>query len=229
VILPGIVAGHLEEVFLNGSSHVVFGVAGAVAIDSVFHLSGPAILGGSTAITGALIAQKAIFYGFAAMGALAPDIDNAHSTVGKHAPIVQHLAGHRRFFHSIIGLIVVGAVIYGAQIGIGLALERTGADKATQHLGDVLTGFAPGFNVAQGLGVAFVGFLVGYFLHLVADSLTIGGVPWLWPSHARFGFPPNHKWRFKSGTWVEKVVVVVVSLVVIGWCVYRWRQGYPVI
>ena len=92
-----------------------------------------------------------------------------------------------------------------------------------------LPDFAPGFNVAQGLGVAFVGFLVGYFLHLVADSLTIGGVPWLWPSHARFGFPPNHKWRFKSGTWVEKVVVVVVSLVVIGWCVYRWRQGYPVI
>jgi len=25
------------------------------------------------------------------------------------------------------------------------------------------------------------------------------------------------------------VVVVIVSLAVIGWCVYRWRQGYPVI
>jgi len=25
------------------------------------------------------------------------------------------------------------------------------------------------------------------------------------------------------------VVVVVMSLVVIGWCVWRWRQGYPVI
>ncbi|MGE5334644.1 MAG: metal-dependent hydrolase, partial [Nitrososphaerota archaeon] len=132
------------------------------------------------------------------------------------------------FFHSIIGLVVVAAIIYGAQYGIGLALEKSGADKATQHLGEVLTG-ASGFNVAQGLGVAFVGLLVGYFLHLVADSLTIGGVPWLWPSHARFGFPPNHKWRFKSGTWVEKVVVVIVSLAVIGWCVYRWRQGYPVI
>ena len=218
---------------MNGSSHVVFGVAGAVAIDSVFHPSGPAIFGGSTALTGALVAQKAIFYGFAALGALTPDIDNARSTLGQRlGPVskgIQHIAGHRRFFHSIIGLVVVAAVIWGAQRGIGLLLEQTGADSATRHLGDALTGVVPGFNVAQGLGVAFVGFLVGYFLHLVADSLTTGGVPWLWPSHTRFGFPPNYKWRFKSGTWVEKVIVVVMSLAVIVWCVYRWRQGYPVI
>ncbi|HEX6541274.1 MAG TPA: metal-dependent hydrolase [Ktedonobacterales bacterium] len=217
---------------MNGSSHVVFGVAGAVAMDSFLHLSGPAIFGGSTAVTGALVAQKAIFYGFAALGALAPDIDNARSTIGKRAGIlskgIQHFAGHRRLFHSIVGLVLVGAIIWGAQYGIGLALERSGADRATRHLGEVLTG-ASGFNIAQGLGIAFVAFLVGYFLHLVADSLTIGGVPWLWPSHERFGFPPNHKWRFKSGTWVEKVVVVVVSLLVIGWCVFRWRQGYPVV
>ena len=149
---------------MNGSSHVVFGVAGAVAIDSVFHLSGSAIFGGSTAVTGALVAQKAIFYGFAALGALTPDIDNARSTLGQRlGPVskgIQHFAGHRRFFHSIIGLVVVAAIIYGAQRGIGLALERTGADSATRHLGDALTGVVPGFNVAQGLGVAFVGFLV---------------------------------------------------------------------
>ena len=218
---------------MNGSSHVVFGVAGAVAVDSFLHLSGPAIFGGSTAVTGAMIAQKAIFYGFTALGALTPDIDNARSTLGKHlGPVskgIQHFAGHRRLFHSIVGLVMVGAIIWGAQYGIGLALERTGADSATRRLGEALTGLAPGFNVAQGLGVAFVGLLVGYLLHLVADSLTTGGVPWLWPSHTRFGFPPNYKWRFKSGTWVEKVVVVIVSLAVIGWCVYRWRQGYPVI
>jgi inner membrane protein len=218
---------------VNGSSHVVFGVAGAVAVDSFLHLSGPAIFGGSTAVTGALIAQKAIFYGFTALGALTPDIDNARSTLGKHlGPVskgIQHFAGHRRLFHSIVGLVMVGAIIWGAQYGIGLALEKTGADSATRRLGEALTGLAPGFNVAQGLGVAFVGLLVGYLLHLIADSLTTGGVPWLWPSHTRFGFPPNYKWRFKSGTWVEKVVVVVVSLAVIGWCVYRWRQGYPVI
>lgn len=218
---------------MNGSSHVVFGVAGAVAVDSFLHLSGPAIFGGSTAVTGALIAQKAIFYGFTALGALTPDIDNARSTLGKHlGPVskgIQHFAGHRRIFHSIVGLVMVGAIIWGAQYGIGQALEKTGADSATRRLGEALTGLAPGFNVAQGLGVAFVGLLVGYLLHLIADSLTTGGVPWLWPSHTRFGFPPNYKWRFKSGTWVEKVVVVVVSLAVIGWCVYRWRQGYPVI
>lgn len=204
---------------MNGSSHAVFGVAGAAVIDSFLHVSGPAVFGGSTTVTGALIAEKLVFYGFAALGALTPDIDNARSTLGKKlGPIskgIQHVAGHRRFFHSIIGLLVMGALIWGAQYGIGVLLYRTGADAGARQLGEALAGSALGIDVAKGAGIAFTALLIGYFLHLVADSLTIGGVPWLWPSRVRFGFPPNHKWRFKSGTWVEKVVVALVCIAVV--------------
>ena len=76
-------------------------------------------------------------------------------------------------------------------------------------------GLRPGLNVASGVGIAFAAFLVGYLLHLVADSLTLGGVPWLWPDHTRFGFPPNRKWRFKSGSRMEPVVVVTVAVLVV--------------
>jgi inner membrane protein len=207
---------------VNGSSHVVFGLAGAVVVDSFLHLSGPSIVETVAAghqVTGALAIQKVIYYGFAAIGSLAPDIDNARSTIGKRAGIIskgiQHFAGHRRFFHSILGLIFVGVFIYAVQYVAGLLLYRTGADAGARQIGEALGGSALGLSIAMGAGIAFSAFLVGYFLHLVADSLTEGGVPWLWPSHLRLGFPPNRKWRFKSGSAAEPVVVVGVCIVVI--------------
>lgn len=207
---------------MNGSSHVVFGLAGAVVVDSFFHLSGPSIVETVAAghqVTAALAIQKGVYYGFAAIGALAPDIDNARSTIGKRAGIIskgiQHFAGHRRFFHSILGLIFVGVFIYAVQYAAGLLLYRTGADAGARQIGEVLGGSALGLSVAMGAGIAFSAFLVGYFLHLVADSLTEGGVPWFWPSHLRLGFPPNRKWRFKSGSAAEPVVVVAVCIIVI--------------
>jgi membrane-bound metal-dependent hydrolase YbcI (DUF457 family) len=44
-------------------------------------------------------------------------------------------------------------------------------------------------------------------MHIVADALTVGGVPLLWPNPKRFGFPPNSHWRFRTGTWPETVIV----------------------
>jgi inner membrane protein len=213
---------------VNGSSHVVFGLAGAVVVDSVFHLSGPSVVETIAAghqVTGALVIQKAIYYGFAALGSLAPDIDNARSTIGKRAGIIskgiQHFAGHRRFFHSILGLLFVGIFIYAVQYGVGLLLVRTGADAGARQIGEALGGSALGLSVAAGAGIAFSALLVGYFLHLVADSLTEGGVPWFWPSHLRLGFPPNRKWRFKSGSVAEPIVVAAVCILVIAAVVTR--------
>jgi inner membrane protein len=189
---------------VEGPSHVVFGVAGAVALDSWLHLSGPPVLGAGHPPTPDQVALKAIFYGVAALGALVPDIDNARSTLGKRLGIVsreiQKHAGHRRIFHSLVGLALTGAVVWLAQQGVALALARLGWPRTAEGLA---------------ANVALAALLVGYLLHLVADSLTLGGVPWLWPSHARYGFPPRRSWRFRSGSWVEPVVVVAVAVLVI--------------
>jgi inner membrane protein len=190
---------------VEGPSHVVFGLAGAVALDSVLHLSGPPLLSTGLPPSPDRVALKVIFYSVAALGALVPDIDNARSTLGKRLGIVsreiQKHAGHRRLFHSLVGLLLAGVVVWGAQQGIAYALSR---------LGFPLT--ARGLAVAN---VALVALLVGYLLHLVADSLTLGGVPWLWPAHMRFGFPPKRSWRFRSGSRAEPVVVVAVAVLVI--------------
>jgi inner membrane protein len=183
---------------------VVFGVAGAVALDSMLHLSGPALIGTHTAVTPDEVALKVIFYGFAALGALAPDIDNARSTLGKRLGVIskqiQKHAGHRTIFHSILGLAIVAALGWALQQGIARALLRAGWPHTAEAL------FA---------NVALEALLVGYGLHIVADGLTIGGVPLLWPWHERFGFPPTRNLRFKSGSAAEPVVVVAVAVAVI--------------
>lgn len=200
---------------MRGSSHVVFGLAGAVVLDSLFAFSGPHLLGGPFPPGPDLVAQKVVYYAFAALGALSPDIDNARSTVGKRAGIIskeiQHLAGHRTLFHSLLGMALVGAFIYAAQYGLGLLFAHYGLYQTAASLGIELRGA----RITATAGLAFKAFLVGYFLHLVADSLTLGGVPWLWPNHTRFGFPPKRSWRFRTGSRAEVVVVALVCVLVV--------------
>lgn len=189
---------------MEGPSHVVFGLAGAVALESALHVSGPPLLELTHPPSAEQIAIKVIFYSLAGLGALVPDIDNARSTLGRRLGVVsrqiQKHAGHREFFHSLLGLVVVGALVWGAQQGVAYALFRLGWPATAESL------------IAN---VALAGLLVGYLLHLVADSLTLGGVPWLWPSHRRFGLPPKRSWRFRSGSLAEPIVVVTVAVAVI--------------
>ena len=208
---------------MEGRSHVVFGLAGAVVVDSIFHFSGPPIIGSGQQLTTDFLALKVIYYGFAALGALAPDIDNARSTIGKRAGFVskgiQHLAGHRTLFHSLIGMALVGIIVWAIQYAVGLGLYRLGLHTTGEYLAH---GIQPGGNLQTGPGVALIALLTGYFLHLVADSLTVGGVPWLYPNPVRFGFPPDRSWRFKSGSFMEPVVVVAVAVLVIVGLVFHY-------
>jgi inner membrane protein len=173
-------------------------------LDSAFHLSGPPLIGATTPPTPDQVALKIIFYSVAALGALVPDIDNARSTLGKRMGVVsreiQKHAGHRTIFHSLVGLALTAAIVWAAEYGVAYGLRRVGWTFTAEAL------------VAH---VALVALLVGYLLHLIADSLTLGGVPWLWPWHERFGFPPWRSLRFRSGSWEEPVVVVAVCVAVI--------------
>ena len=208
---------------MEGPSHVVFGLAGAVVVDSVFHFSGPPLIGSGQPLTVDFLALKVIYYGFAALGALAPDIDNARSTIGQRAGFVskgiQHLAGHRKLFHSLLGLALVGIIVWAIQYALGLGLYHLGLTTTGEYLAH---GIQPGGNLQTGPGVALIALLTGYFLHLVADSLTIGGVPWLYPNPVRFGFPPDRNWRFRSGSAREPVVVVAVAVLVIVGIVFHY-------
>ncbi len=61
---------------------------------------------------------------------------------------------------------------------------------------------------APGLYYTILAGSLGYLLHLMADSFTHHGVPWLWPIYRHsFGVPLV---RFDTGSTLEYLAVVAV-------------------
>jgi membrane-bound metal-dependent hydrolase YbcI (DUF457 family) len=186
-----------------GRSHVMFGLTAAVVLDSVVHMSGPP-LATATPVPLELIINKTIFFSMVALGALLPDIDNAQSTIGRKfgwiSKEIQHIAGHRTIFHSLLGLLLGSLLALGVEQMIILLLAQRGFIFPAQFV--------------EKSHLVFIAVLVGCILHIASDGLTEGGVPLLWPYHKRFGFPPNPHWRFRTGDWPEYVIVYSCMLLV---------------
>src|SRR6516165_10488896 len=112
-----------------GRSHVIFGLTAAVVLDSAVHISGPP-LATATPVPLELIINKAIFFSMVVLGALLPDIDNAQSTIGQRfgwiSKEIQHIAGHRTIFHSLLGLLLGLLLALGIQQLIIILLAQRG-------------------------------------------------------------------------------------------------------
>ena len=188
---------------MEGRSHLLVGLTAGVVLDSVVHLTGDPLTM-AKAVPLALLVKKAVYYFMVGFGSLLPDIDNARSTIGRKlgwfSKEIQHIAGHRTIFHSILGLIL------GSLLAIGL-------EHVVIYL-LVLRGFIIPAQFINGSHLVFYAVLFGCIMHIAADGLTEGGVPLLWPSHKRYGFPPDSHWRFRTGTWPEFVIVWTFMILV---------------
>ena len=188
---------------MEGRSHLLIGLTAGVVLDSFVHLTGdPLTL--AKAVTLAVLVKKATYYLMVGFGALLPDIDNARSTLGHKlgwvSKEIQHIAGHRTLFHSILGLVLGSLLAIGLQqVVIYLLASR---------------GFVTPALYIRASYLVFFAVLFGCIMHIAADALTEGGVPLLWPNHKRFGFPPNPQWRFRTGTWPEFAIVWGFMIVV---------------
>src|SRR5947208_14554945 len=110
---------------MEGRSHLLIGLTAGVVFDSFVHLSGDPLTMVKT-VPLILLVKKAVYYFSVGFGALLPDIDNARSTLGhklgRISAEIQHLAGHRTLFHSILGL-VLGSLL-AVEIGRASCRER---------------------------------------------------------------------------------------------------------
>jgi len=108
----------------------------------------------------------AAWFALGALGGLLPDIDHPHSRIGRLIPVLPTIlfktTGHRGATHSIFGVLMSGALIYGVIWAV--------AGSAWAVLG------------AQAV-------MVGYGAHLAGDFITNRGVPLLWPLGGRMGLP----------------------------------------
>ena len=191
---------------MEGRSHLLVGLTAGVVLDSFVHLSGSPLTV-VKAVTLTLVVKKIVYYLMVGFGALLPDIDNARSMIGhKLGPVskeIQHLAGHRTIFHSILGLVLGSLLAIGLQQLVIYMLAQRGF-------------VAPALYI-RGSFLVFYAVLFGCVMHIAADALTQGGVPLFWPSRKRYGFPPSPRWRFRTGTWPEFLIVWgFIILVIVG-------------
>jgi len=141
------------------------------------HVVGGLLAGGIllTEASGFRVDNEALFLVSIAVGSLLPDIDHPQSVIARFIPIIGipigRLVSHRGFFHSLFGITVVFTL-----------------------LGMALPGFKDSYTLVNGVdvwGIAVLwhGLLIGYFLHIVCDMLTVSGVKILYPFHWKIRIP----------------------------------------
>lgn len=126
------------------------------------------------------------------IGGLAPDIDQPTAPFWRSLPIGgpigkivdKLLGGHRFLTHSLIGLGLFGIL---------------------SHY--VLIFLQPIMPIIDSNLVWFA-FMIGMISHLIIDTFTKEGVPWLLPVPIKFGIPPIRSLRITSGKAVENYIIL---------------------
>jgi len=126
------------------------------------------------------------------LGGIAPDIDQPTAPLWRNLPEGHYvgkvfgklLGGHRFISHSLLGLALFAWLC-------NLALRAL--HPIMPHVDITLVWYA---------------FIIGYSSHLVMDSLTKEGVPWLLPVPYKFGLPPLRRFRITTGKFIENFVLL---------------------
>jgi len=131
------------------------------------------------------------------IGGIAPDIDQPTAPLWRNLPVGGVFGrvfrvvsgGHRFIFHSILGIILFGfAWHYFLQI------------------------LQPSFPQVD-LNIIWWSFMIGFVSHLVMDTFTKEGVPWLLPIPVKFGIPPIKDFRVLTGGFIERFIIFPVLII----------------
>jgi inner membrane protein len=130
------------------------------------------------------------------IGGITPDIDQPTAPFWRNLPVGKYfgkvfdklLGGHRFLTHSLLGLALFGFAAYWLLIFLHPLMPRVD------------------------IGLVWWAFMIGMASHLVMDTLTKEGVPWLLPIPIKFGLPPLKAFRVTTGKNVEKWIVFPLLL-----------------
>lgn len=131
------------------------------------------------------------------IGGITPDIDQPTAPFWRNLPVGKYfgrifdklLGGHRFLSHSILGLAIFGFAAH------------------------LLLMFLHPIMHSVDIGLVWWAFLIGMVSHLIMDTLTKEGVPWLLPIPIKFGFPPLKAFRITTGKALETFGVFPALLV----------------
>jgi inner membrane protein len=136
------------------------------------------------------LATLLVAVAFNVAGGVTPDIDQPTAHLWRKIPagslfgkiICPLFGGHRFISHSVVGVVITGIVL--------------------RYVLNWMHTF-----LLVDMQIVWWSFMIGYVSHLVADSFTHEGVPWLFPFSIRLGIPPIKSLRFHTGGLIEKLVI----------------------
>jgi inner membrane protein len=125
------------------------------------------------------------------IGGIVPDIDQPTAPFWRNLPVGKFfgrvfdklLGGHRFLTHSLLGLVLFG------------------------FLAKLLLTFTHPLMPHVDIGLVWWAFIIGMVSHLIMDTFTKEGVPWLLPIPVKFGVPPIKRLRITTGKKLENFVV----------------------
>lgn len=144
------------------------------------------------------------------IGGIFPDIDQPTAPLWRNLPIGRHFgrlfsiltSGHRALTHSIVGVVITGFLL-----------------NAVLHF------FQPVMTNVD-IGLVWWAFMIGVVSHLIMDSFTREGVPWLLPIPIKFGFPPIKMLRIVTGKKIEKFVILPLLVWFNVWLYTRYSRQF---
>jgi inner membrane protein len=125
------------------------------------------------------------------IGGIAPDIDQPTAPLWRLLPIggvvgrifKPFMGGHRFLSHSLLGLLIFGV--------------------AWHYVLQFLKPVMPTIDIT----LVWWSFMIGFLSHLVMDTFTKEGVPWLLPVPVRLGIPPLKAFRVTTKSFMEQVII----------------------
>jgi inner membrane protein len=135
------------------------------------------------------------------IGGVTPDIDQPTAPLWRNLPVGRYFGklfddlsgGHRFLTHSLLGLAIFGFAAHWLLLFLRPVMGSVN------------------------IGLVWWAFMIGMLSHLVMDTLTKEGVPWLLPLPIKFGLPPLKEFRITTGKAVETWGVFPLLLVFNAW------------
>lgn len=135
------------------------------------------------------------------IGGIVPDIDQPTAPFWRNLPVGRLfgkvfdtlIGGHRFISHSLIGLVLFGLL-----------------SNALLHFLQPILGHID-------IQIVWWAFMIGVVSHLIMDTFTKEGVPWLLPLPVKFGIPPLKRLRVTTGKWEETFVILPALIVIDLW------------
>ena len=174
---------------MTGRTH---DLAAFAALSAVFFVRTPETMTLSTVLLSVLGNQ---------IGGILPDIDQPTAPLWRNLPIGRSvgkvadtlLGGHRFLSHSVLGLALFG------------------------FLGHLLLVFLHPIMPHTDITLVWYAFMIGMVSHLVMDTFTKEGVPWLLPIPVKLGIPPLKSLRITTGKAGETFLVFPILAVCVIW------------